>query len=297
MSWYIISANLFLTEIKLEVPLFNLRLTRKDRISNFRKIALGTWKTTYDPSVYGTLEFRMEKALSYIEAFRQKTGQRLTVTHLVVKAAAMTLKELPDINAILRWNHIYLRKDIGVFFQVAMTDSSQDQLDLSGVTLYNVEQKSLAEITAESQEKIEKVRSRTDPVLEKTRGAFQRVPSLLMPAVLKLISFLTYTLNFNLSRFGIPQDPFGSIMITNVGAMGLDIGYAPLVPYSRVPLLLALGAVKDHPVVENGQLAVGKVMKINATFDHRFIDGAHAVIISKVLRNYLEDPFNHFDAV
>jgi pyruvate/2-oxoglutarate dehydrogenase complex dihydrolipoamide acyltransferase (E2) component len=272
----------------------NLRLTRKDKISNFRKIALGTWKTAYDPSVYGTLEVRMEKSLEYIEDFRQKTGQKLTVTHLVVKAIAMALQEMPDANAILRWNHIYLRKDIGVFFQVAMTDDGSDQIDLSGVTLYDVEQKSLSEIVREAQEKIEKVRSRTDPALEKTRGAFQKVPSLLMNSVLEAVSFLTYTLNLDLSSFGIPKDPFGSIMVTNIGTLGLDVGYVPLVPYSRVPILLALGAVKEQPVAEGGQLAVGKVMKINATFDHRFIDGAHAAIMSKVLRRSLEDPFTQF---
>ena len=275
----------------------NLRLTRKDRLSNFRKIALGTWKTAYDPSVYGSIDFRMEKALEYIEAFRKKTGQRLTVTHLVVKAAAMALKEMPDANAILRWNHIYLRKDIGVFFQVAMTDEGEGQIDLSGVTLYDVEQKTLAQISAEAQDKIEKVRSRTDPALEKTRGAFQKIPSLFMTSALQAVSFLTYTLNLDLQRFGIPKDPFGSIMITNIGTLGLDVGYVPLVPYSRVPILLALGAVKDQPVAENGQLAIGKVMKINATFDHRFIDGAHAAVMSKVLRRYLEDPFTHLDAL
>jgi pyruvate/2-oxoglutarate dehydrogenase complex dihydrolipoamide acyltransferase (E2) component len=273
----------------------NLRLTRKDRLSNFRKIALGTWKTAYDPSVYGTIEFRMEKALEYIDAFRQKTGQRLTVTHLVVKAAAMALKEMPDANAILRWNHIYLRKDIGVFFQVAMTD--EDEVDLSGVTLYDVEQKTLAQISVEAQEKIEKVRSRTDPALEKARGVFQKIPSLLMTTALQAVSFLTYTLNLNIERFGIPKDPFGSIMITNIGTLGLDVGYVPLVPYSRVPILLALGAVKEQAVAENGQLTVGKVMKINATFDHRFIDGTHAAIMSKVLRKYLEEPFAHLDAL
>lgn len=282
---------------KEEAGVPNLKLTRKQRISNFRKIALGTWRTAYDPSVYGTLEIRMEKAVQYIEAFRQRHGTRLTVTHLVVKAVAMALKGMPDANAILRWNHIYLRKDIGVFFQVAMTDGGADQVDLSGVTLYDVEQKSLSDIAREAQEKIDKVRSRTDPALEKTRGAFQIVPSLLMGPVIQAVSFLTYTLNLDLSRFGIPKDPFGSIMITNIGTLGLDTAYVPLVPYSRVPILLALGAVKDTPVVENGQLVVGKVMKVNATFDHRFIDGVHAAEMSKVLRLYLEDPFTHFDAV
>ena len=40
----------------------NLELVRKDDVSSFRKIAIGTWRTAYDPSVYGTVELRMDKA-------------------------------------------------------------------------------------------------------------------------------------------------------------------------------------------------------------------------------------------
>ena len=36
----------------------NLELVRKDDVSSFRKIAIGPWRTAYDPSVYGTMELR-----------------------------------------------------------------------------------------------------------------------------------------------------------------------------------------------------------------------------------------------
>ena len=38
----------------------NLELTPKTHVSSFRKIAIGTWATAYDPSVYGSLEVRMD---------------------------------------------------------------------------------------------------------------------------------------------------------------------------------------------------------------------------------------------
>ena len=57
----------------------NLDLVRKDDVSSFRKIAIGTWRDAYDPSVYGTMELRMDEAMRYIEAFRAKTGKKLTV--------------------------------------------------------------------------------------------------------------------------------------------------------------------------------------------------------------------------
>ncbi|HEX8954289.1 MAG TPA: 2-oxo acid dehydrogenase subunit E2, partial [Polyangia bacterium] len=143
----------------------NLELVRKDDVSSFRKIAIGTWRTAYDPSVYGTIELRMDEAMKYIAAFREKTGKKLTVSHLMAKAAAMVLKECPDANAILRWNRVYLRKRIGVFFQVVMTDEGAHKVDLSGATLYDVEAKSLAEIYDEFNAKVDAVRARKDPAL------------------------------------------------------------------------------------------------------------------------------------
>jgi hypothetical protein len=197
----------------------NLALVEMKDLSSFRKIALGTWRTAYDPSIYGTLVLRMDRALDYIERFRARTGRRLTVSHLMAKASAMALQACPEANAILRWNRIYLRKRIGVFFQVLMTD--EGKADLSGATLYDLERKSLLEIVDEFAQKVALVRQKEDPALEKTRGTFQRLPYLFLRPVLRVLSFLSYTLNLDLRRFGIASDPFGSLMITNIGSLGL----------------------------------------------------------------------------
>src|SRR5262249_23617681 len=148
----------------------HLDLVPKRDVSSFRKIAIGTWRTVGDPSVYGTMELRMEKAVKYIEAFRARTGRRITISHLMAKAMGQVLKEVPDANAILRFHRVYLRKRIGVFFQVVMTDEGLGKTDLSGATVYDVEQKSLLEIADEFQAKVDRVRKREDPALESTRG-------------------------------------------------------------------------------------------------------------------------------
>ena len=113
----------------------NLELVKKRDVSSFRKAALGTWRSVGDPSVYGTLEIRMDRALEYIAAYRQATGKRLTVTHLLAKAAAAALSRMPDANSIIRFNRIYLRKVIAIFMQVVMTDEGESKADLSGATI------------------------------------------------------------------------------------------------------------------------------------------------------------------
>ncbi len=133
--------------------------------------------------------------------------------------------------------------------------------------------------------------------LEKGKGTIQKIPYMFLNLFTKLIGFLMYTLNLDLSGLGMPKDAFGSVIITNVGSLGLDTAYVPLVPYTRVPIFVAPGAVKEAPVVEDGKIVVGKVMNVNASFDHRFIDGFHAGILANTMREMLENPFEKFDAL
>jgi len=273
----------------------NLRVKKKRGLSPFRKIALGTWRNATDPQVYGSLTVNMKDTLRYIELFREKTGKRLTVTHVMAKVVGAVLDEMPDANAILRFGRIYVRQDIAVFFQVAMKDPETGEIDLSGVTIRDPEKKSLAEICDEFMVRAEKVRQRKDKELEQTRGTFGMMPQFLVRFMLGVVHVLSYGMNLNLKWLGIPQDAFGSAMVTNIGSLGLEEAYVPLVPYSHVPLLLAMGAVNDVPVVEDGQIVPGKTMKLFATFDHRVLDGAHAAKMVSIVKRWLENPFDHFD--
>jgi pyruvate dehydrogenase E2 component (dihydrolipoamide acetyltransferase) len=275
----------------------NIEVDEERELSTFRKIALGTWRTTYDPSVYGSLTLRMDAALAYIDAFRVATGRRLTLTHLMARAAAAVFEEVPDANALLRFGRIYRRRKIGVFFQVAMQDPETGKIDLSGAKLDEPQTKTLVEICDELQGRFERVRKNSDQDLAKSRNLFKRLPVRAIPALLELTSFASYTLNLDLAWAGIPRDAFGSVMITNVGALGLEEAFVPLVPYSRVPLLIAMGAVRDTPVVEAGQIVIRKTMQLCATFDHRLLDGAHAAAMARTMRAWIEDPVAHFGPI
>lgn len=272
----------------------NLNLTPKQNLSSFRRIAIGTWRHAHDPSVYGSLKMRADPVLDYIKVFRERTGRRLTLTHMLVRAVANVLEEMPDANAVLRWNRIWLRQDIGVFFQVAMEDPDTGELDLSGVTIHDPQEKSLLQILEETEARVAQVRAHKDEALETTRSNFKRIPYILLNKVIDTIAFLTYTLNLDLSFAGIPRDPFGSVMITNVGSLGLDNAYVPLVPYSHVPLLLAVGAVEREPVVDGDQVVIANTISIFATFDHRILDGSHAAFMSKTIKRWFADPHKYF---
>jgi pyruvate/2-oxoglutarate dehydrogenase complex dihydrolipoamide acyltransferase (E2) component len=255
------------------------------RLSPWRKIAIGTWRTAGDPSVYSSLLLDAGPALAYLERLRSETGERVTLTHVVGSLMAQVLHKHPDINCVLRWGRLYPRESVDVFFQVATDDAGQD---LSGTLVRFAEKKSPVDLAREMRERVEAIRKKGDPQYRQMKGLFGKMPGFLAAWVLKAAETLMYTFNLWSPLIGSPRDSFGSLMITNIGSLGLEEAYAPLVPYSRVPLLIALGAVKDTPVVRDGQVVIRPMIRLCVTFDHRLIDGVHAAKMARTLTSLFE---------
>ncbi|KAA9300459.1 MULTISPECIES: dihydrolipoyllysine-residue acetyltransferase [Aerococcus] len=65
----------------------------------------------------------------------------------------------------------------------------------------------------------------------------------------------------------------GTITISNIGSAGGEF-FTPILNFPEVAIL-GFGAIKQEPVVnDEGELAVGRVLKLSLTFDHRIVDGA-----------------------
>lgn len=275
----------------------NVDVVPLQRVSPFRKVAIGTWQTAYDPTVYGSLELRTEAVERYIDAYRQATGKHLTVTHIVTRAVARALATCKEANALLRFNRIYLRKSVDVSVLVVIPSADGGKVDLSAAIVRNADKVTLAQQIEQLESQVGGIRRGEDKALKKTKDTMRMIPFVFMNFFLKLLAFLLYDLNLDLSRFGLPRDQFGGATVTNVGSLGLDLAWVPLVPYSRVPIWIAPGVVHDKPVVENGQVVPGRVMMLNASFDHRFIDGYHAMVLSRTIRKIFEDPFAELDPI
>lgn len=255
-------------------------------LSTWRKIALGSWKSVGDPSVYGSVHFRAEKILRRQKEYTERTGKKApSLTAIFAIAVAKTMHKHPQINGLIRWGKLYLRDTVTIFLHAAVDKQGNE---LSGVVIHEAEKKTLEQISDELIAKAHAIRADKDADFKRVKTSFQFVPAFLMRYIMNTLSYILFTLNLDLRFIGMPKDPFGAVMITNIGSLGLEEGYVPLVPYSRVPLLLAIGKVTEVPVVENHQVVVGHSFRICTTFDHRFIDGIHGARMLKTLRHFLE---------
>jgi pyruvate dehydrogenase E2 component (dihydrolipoamide acetyltransferase) len=86
-----------------------------------------------------------------------------------------------------------------------------------------------------------------------------------------------------------PADWEGSTFtISNLGMFGIDQFTAIINPPDSC--ILAVGGISQVPVVKNGQVVPGNIMKVTMSCDHRSVDGATGAAFLQTLKSLLEEP-------
>ena len=86
-----------------------------------------------------------------------------------------------------------------------------------------------------------------------------------------------------------PSDWEGNTFtISNLGMFGIDEFTAIINPNDAC--ILAVGGIKNTPVVKNGEIVPGNIMKVTLSCDHRIVDGAIGSAFLKTLKELIEDP-------
>ena len=86
-----------------------------------------------------------------------------------------------------------------------------------------------------------------------------------------------------------PADWEGSTFtISNLGMFGVDEFTAIINPGDAC--ILAVGAIQQVPVVKNGAVVPGNIMKLTLSCDHRVVDGATGSAFLQTLKGLLEEP-------
>lgn len=81
----------------------------------------------------------------------------------------------------------------------------------------------------------------------------------------------------------------GTITISNIGSVGGG-WFTPVINYPEVAIL-GVGTIAQQPIVNGeGEIVVGRVMKLSLSFDHRIVDGATAQQAMNNIKRLLADP-------
>ena len=86
-----------------------------------------------------------------------------------------------------------------------------------------------------------------------------------------------------------PSDWEGNTFtISNLGMFGISEFTAIINPNDSC--ILAVGGIKNTPVVKKGEVVPGNIMKLTLSCDHRLVDGATVAAFLQTLKELIEDP-------
>lgn len=235
----------------------------------FRKVAPAIWTDSGDPSVYGFFELDVTDV-----------KDRSMILPLFIKAVIETLAKNPMMTTMVRWGRIVQRKDKSISVMVNIPGAVND---LSALHITSHDHLSLEQIRDLLDSKAHLIRKDTDPHLGPLLKIVGWLPHWLIRLFISVYLFLIYDLNHNLGLGFLPLRPFGSVIVSNVGSLGLSKALLPLVPLAGASVMLSLGEIKDEVKAINGNPVIRTVVDIGVTFDHRLFDGSHA---AKMLKDF-----------
>jgi pyruvate dehydrogenase E2 component (dihydrolipoamide acetyltransferase) len=169
--------------------------------------------------------------------------ERVSVNDLIVKAAALALREYRNLNASIQGDEVVRHGEVNIGVAVAIDEG------LLTVVAREADRKSVQDLSREIREMVGRAR----------QGRVR------------------------------PEDIEGSTFsVSNMGMFDVDHFIAIINPPEAA--ILAVGSVREAPVVREGALTVGKRMKITVSADHRVTDGAEAARFLQAIRELLEHP-------
>ncbi|MBA3275509.1 MAG: pyruvate dehydrogenase complex dihydrolipoamide acetyltransferase [Chloroflexia bacterium] len=198
------------------------------------------------PHYYVTTKVDMTEALDFrktINGALSDSGGKVSVNDLIVKAAALSLRDHPEVNTSWEDGELYQHEAIDINIAIAIDGG------LIAPFIPAADGKSL--------------------------GA---------------ISTLSRDLGRRAREGGLTPEEYqgGTFTISNLGMFDVDEFIAVINPPQAA--ILAIGSVAETPVVRNGRVTVGQVMKITLSADHRALDGAQVATFLQSVKKYLEQP-------
>ncbi len=256
--------------------------------STRRKLAIASWRPPREGNIYGKLTLDVTEVNAYLADVRERTGERVTITHFVGRVVAEALAKSPSLNGYIRFGKYRQHDQVAVSYLVALEEGA----DLAQAKVDAADQKTVAETAAALRERADRLRQGMDNDFEASKGLINAMPTWILRRLVWLTGFLSSSLGASIPAAGIRAFPFGSAIITSIGMFGLDEGFVPQTPFTRVPLYVLIGGIKDVVAIEDGDLVVRQELTLTATVDHRFMDGFQGGVLAREVRRLFADPWS-----
>ncbi|MEZ4721026.1 MAG: dihydrolipoamide acetyltransferase family protein [Flavobacteriales bacterium] len=196
------------------------------------------------PHFYLTIDLDMDRAIEARTAINDAIApEKISFNDLVIKAAAVALKDHPMVNAGWHGDFIRFNEHVHIGVAVAVEDG------LLVPVVRHADGKPLTQISNEVRDFAKKAKTKKLQPHEWEGNTFT---------------------------------------ISNLGMFGIEEFTAIINPPDSC--IMAIGSIRQEPVVKNGQVVPGNRMKVTMSCDHRVVDGASGAQFLQTFKKYIENP-------
>jgi pyruvate dehydrogenase E2 component (dihydrolipoamide acetyltransferase) len=161
---------------------------------------------------------------------------------------------------------------------------------MGSVKVENADQMTTAEISEVIGKNIANSRKGNENDTMQSKSLLAKLPWPFRNWLFKIYKTITINWGISVPGIGLDSNSFGSFMVSNIGTVGLDTGFASLLPSSNISFVFVLGTVNKKPVVVNDEIVIRRVMLMSSTLDHRVVDGSHGGTLFRFIKQIAKNP-------
>lgn len=213
---------------------------------------------------------------------------KYTFFQLIVAALIKTITLRPKMNRFIANKNIYQRNEVSASFVIKKQFADEAKEGLAFI--HATDNTTLDEIHDEIYRQVTSCRGGKQDSTSDAMDMFKRMPRFLAKALINIICVLDR--HGKVPRSLIETDPYySSIVLTNLGSIGMHSGYHHLTNWGTNSLFAAIGEKKERPFYnDDGTSHMRQSVDIGITIDERLADGYYYSKTVKLLKYLLENP-------
>jgi len=242
-----------------------------------------------DNQVFFTFKVDLTKLNEFIKNKNSKNPDyRYNMYQCIVTAALKTITLRSKLSLFIHNRKTYKRNDVSAAFTV-----KQEFTDDGGEVLCFIHSKpewNIDDVHEEMKRQLLKLKSKG--YVDESTGfmdKFNKLPKFISRNVLKLVCWLEK--KSLIPKALVETDPYhSSIVLANLGSVGLPSGYHHLTNWGTTSMFLVVGEYGKIPFFEDGKVEFRDGVELGFTVDERIADGYYFSKSIKMMQLFLQEP-------
>jgi len=242
-----------------------------------------------DACNYMTDSIEVTNIERYLREKRASGMPGLGMLHFMSAAYLRMVAKYPGINRFVSGQRIYARHGV----ELAMVIKSDMKIEApeTSIKIMFDASETIDDVYAKINSDIDKVKNSQATSADDVAGVFAKIPRLVLKFAIGLLGFLDY---FGIMpKVVLDASPFhGSVIITDLGSVGLPPIYHHIYNFGNLPVFIALGTKrKVYELQKDGTVFEKKYVDVSFVLDERVVDGFYFSQVYRYFRAIMKNPY------